>query len=69
MSDRREFPSDDFSTYRPSEEAKRRVEDLIRRERNEGLTPQETSELNHYMEFEHILTLERARARASPPSD
>ena len=40
--------------YQPSEEAKQCVGDLIRREKNEGLTPEKTSELNHYMELEHI---------------
>lgn len=53
---------DSLIAYRPSEEAKLRVEDLIQREKNEGLTPEETSQLNHYMELEHILTLARARA-------
>lgn len=57
------FIPDSLIAYRPSEEAKRCVEDLIRREKNEGLTPEETSELNHYMELEHILALARARAR------
>lgn len=55
---------DSLIAYRPSEEARRRVEDLIRREKSEGLAPEETSELNHYMELNYILTLARARARA-----
>ena len=50
--------------FQPSEAARMRVEDLIRREKNQGLTPQETAELNHYLEVEHILTLAKARARA-----
>ncbi len=58
------FTPDSLIAYQPSLEAKRRVEDLIRREKNEGLMPDETSELNHYMEVEHILTLAKARARA-----
>jgi len=58
------FTPDSLIAYQPSEEAKRHVEDLIRREKNEGLAPEETSELNHYMELEHILTLAKARARA-----
>ncbi len=60
------FTPDSLIAYRPSDEAKRRVEDLIRREKDAGLTPEETSELNHYMELEHILTLAKARARARP---
>ena len=51
--------------FQPSEAARMRVEDLIRREKNQGLTPQETAELNHYLEVEHILTLAKARARQS----
>ena len=58
------FTPDSLIAYQPSLKAKRRVEDLIRREKNEGLMPDETSELNHYMELEHILTLAKARARA-----
>ena len=57
------FTPDSLIAYRPSDEAKRRVEDLIRREKDAGLTPEETSELNHYMELEHILTLAKSRAR------
>ena len=61
------FTPDSLIAYRPSEEGRRRVEELIRREKNEGLTPEETSELNHYMELDYILTLARARARARSP--
>jgi hypothetical protein len=58
------FTPDSLIAYQPSEEAKQRVENLIRREKNEDLSREETSELNHYMELEHILTLAKARARA-----
>ena len=58
------FTPDSLIAYQPSEEGKRRVEDLIRREKNEGPKPDETSELNHYMGLEHILNLAKARARA-----
>ena len=58
------FTPDSLIAYHPSEGARRRVEELIQREKNEGLTPEETSELNHYMELDHILTLAKARARA-----
>jgi len=49
-------------TYQPSEAAKARVADLIYREKNTGLTPDEKSELDHYMELEHIMRLAKARA-------
>jgi hypothetical protein len=50
-------------TFRPSAEAKERVEDLIAREKTTGLSPDETSELDHYLRLEHIMRLAKARAR------
>ncbi|MGH7450589.1 MAG: hypothetical protein ACRENG_04555 [bacterium] len=48
--------------YQPSEAAKARVADLIHREKTTGLTPEEKSELDHYMQLEHIMRLTKARA-------
>lgn len=49
--------------FRPSAAAKARVADLIVREKESGLTPAETSELDHYMQLEHIMRLAKGRAR------
>lgn len=49
--------------FRPSEQARARVADLVAREKSDGLTPEETSELEHYLQLEHILRLAKARAR------
>jgi hypothetical protein len=49
--------------FRPSEAAKGRVADLIYREKTTGLSPEETSELNHYLELEHLMRLAKARAQ------
>lgn len=49
--------------FRPSEETRRRVEDLVRREKTEGLSPDETSELDHYLHLEHLMRLAKARAQ------
>jgi hypothetical protein len=54
---------DNLVAFRPSEAAKQRVTELILREKNTGLTPDETSELNHYMQLEHLMRLAKARAR------
>jgi hypothetical protein len=54
---------DSIIAFQPSEAAKQRVADLIRREKTTGLTVDETSELNHYMELEHLMRLAKARAR------
>jgi len=49
--------------FRPSEEAKARVADLVTREKVNGLTAEEKSELDHYVELEHIMRLAKARAQ------
>lgn len=38
--------------------------ELLHREKTAGLAEEESSELNHYLEIEHILRLAKARARA-----
>ena len=54
---------DSIIAFRPSQTAKERVEDLISREKTSGLSLEETDELNHYMQLEHIMRLAKARAR------
>jgi hypothetical protein len=49
--------------FRPSEAAKERVTELIRRERTGVLSGDERSELEHYMQLEHLMRLAKARAR------
>ena len=49
--------------FRPSEEARARVADLVSREKRSGLTPEERSELDHYLQLEHIMRLAKARAQ------
>jgi len=49
--------------FRPSEEARSRVADLVSREKRSGLTPEEKSELDHYVQLEHIMRLAKARAQ------
>lgn len=49
--------------FRPSEESRQRVEDLIHREKAEGLSPEETEELDNYLHIEHLMRLAKARAK------
>ena len=49
--------------FRPSEAVRARVFDLVAREKTERLTTEEKSELDHYMQLEHIMRLAKARAR------
>ncbi len=52
-----------LASFRPSEEAKERVSFLIEREKSANLSSQEKSELDHYIQLEHIMRLARVRAR------
>ena len=49
--------------FRPSIEAQQRVAYLIERDQEQGLSPEEKAELDHFMELEHILRMAKARAR------
>ena len=49
--------------FRPSEEAKARVAELIERKKTTGLSAEETSELEHYLQLEHLMRLAKARAQ------
>ena len=49
--------------FRPSEKTKERAADLIQREKTSGISPDEESELNHYLQLEHLMRLAKACAR------
>ena len=49
--------------FRPSEETKALVADLIRRQKANSLSADETAELNRYLQIEHVMRLAKARAR------
>lgn len=49
--------------FRPSEESQARVADLLIREKNGDVSPAEKSELDHYMQIEHLMRLAKVRAR------
>ena len=53
----------DVATFQPSAEARQRVGDLIAREKTAGLSADESAELDHYLQLEHIMRLAKARAR------
>jgi hypothetical protein len=50
--------------FEPSQVTKDRVADLIHREKTTGLTPEDASELDHYLRMEHMMRLAKARARS-----
>jgi len=49
--------------FRPSIEAQERVAFLIEHDSEQGLSPEEKAELDHFVELEHILRMAKARAR------
>ena len=49
--------------FQPSEDTKARVWDLVGRQKQQGLSDDETSELNNYLQLEHLMRLAKARAR------
>lgn len=49
--------------FRPSARTRSRVADLVAREKAGALTRDESSELDHFLEIEHLMRLARARAR------
>jgi len=49
--------------FKPSEAARRRVWELIERQKFAPLPSDEQSELDHYLEMEHFMRLAKARAR------
>lgn len=55
--------SEAVAHFRPSPEAQQRVAKLIEREKDQGLSPDEKAELDHFMELEHILRMAKAKAR------
>ena len=52
-----------FAHFQTTEKVRERVWDLVRREKNEGLTEKETAELDTYGQLEHIMRLAKAKAR------
>jgi hypothetical protein len=49
--------------FKPSEEARQRVWDLLERRKSEPLPSREEAELEDYLELEHLMRLAKARAR------
>jgi len=49
--------------FRPSEASRQRVADLLHKEKTSCLSRDEKSELDHYLQLEHLMRLAKARAR------
>ena len=60
----REISPEALVNFRPSESTRQRVWDLVQKEKETGLTPDEKSELDDYERIEHLLILARSKARS-----
>ena len=52
------------ASFEASAAAKQYVADLIRKEKEVGLTPEEAAELDDFMRWEHLMRMAKARARS-----
>jgi hypothetical protein len=48
--------------FKPSEQTKKRVFELVTKEKEHSLSGEEKSELDHYMYTEHLMRLAKAKA-------
>ena len=51
------------AAFTASSETREHVADLLMREKSDGLTTEEASELDHFMKIEHLMRLAKARAQ------
>jgi hypothetical protein len=49
--------------FRPSESVQRRVAELVERSKDSSISSDEQSELEDYLQLEHIMIMAKARAR------
>jgi hypothetical protein len=49
--------------FQPSQAANDRVEELLFKEKESALTPDEKLELDHYLLIEHLMRIAKSRAR------
>jgi hypothetical protein len=49
--------------FRPSTETRQHVAELLQKQKSDALSADETSELNSYLQIEHLMRLAKARAR------
>jgi uncharacterized protein YnzC (UPF0291/DUF896 family) len=60
----RQIPAEHLASFRASETTRQRVWELVQKEKEQGLTPEEKCELDDYEKLEHLLILAKAKAQA-----
>jgi hypothetical protein len=59
-----QIPAQSLANFKASEETRRRVWALIAQEKESGLLPEQKTELDDYLKFEHLVVMAKARALA-----
>lgn len=54
---------DAIAAYRVPETLEQRVQELLEKNREEGLTPDEREEMHQFLAMSHLMTLAKAKAR------
>jgi hypothetical protein len=54
---------DDLVAFQPSESTRLRVAELVAKEKEDRLSVEERSEMENYMQLEHLMRLAKAKAR------
>lgn len=57
------IPAKELESFEASAAARKRIWDLIEKEKEAGLLPEEKSELDDYLKLEHLLALAKIKAR------
>ena len=57
-----QIPAKQLASFRASEATRQRVWELVQKEKEDGLTPEEQCELDDYEKLEHLLILAKAKA-------
>jgi hypothetical protein len=60
-----QIPAQSLAGFKLSENTRRRVWDLVAKEKESGLLPEEKTELDDYLKLEHLVLLAKARALAA----
>jgi len=59
-----QIPAQALASFTASKEARERVWDLIAKEKESGLIPEERTELDDYLRLDHLVVMAKAKALA-----
>jgi hypothetical protein len=59
-----QIPAESLANFKPSPQARERVWNLIAKEKDEGLLPEEKVELDDFLKLEHLVIMAKAKVAA-----